>query len=280
MNQQNRWLSLALTLLLSLVFILVAAANHLPAQAAGNTLTLDTVTAAAGASGTFAITLDNSDAVASGQVRFTYATSLGFTITGVQVTGRTAGFTSTGSTYATGNATLAGYQVLFYNLNNLTITPGAGAILTLSYTLAANASGSTPLQFTQAILASAAAQALPVTPVDGSLTIQAATATPTATAAATATSTELPSTATATATPTATAPELPPTATATATATSTEIPAAATPTPTVTATATNAEPPPTATLPAIATSIPDGSSNTPTPNAPLPEQIYLPLVQR
>lgn len=282
MKQQNRWQSLDLAhpllfaLLLALIVGLVVGAYDVPVQAAGNTLTLDNVTAAAGASGTFAITLDNSDAVASGQVRFTYAASLGLTITGVQVTGRTAGFTSTGSAYNTGNASLAGYQVLFYNLSNLTIAPGTGAILTFSYTLAANASGQTTLPFTQAILANSAAQALPVTPIDGAFTVTQATATPTTTPSATATSTVQPPTVTATATNTA----LPPTATATATATNTEIPAPATPTPMVTATATNAEMPATATLPATVTSVPDSATSTPTPPVSLPAQIYLPLIQR
>ncbi len=253
MNQQSRRLSLAFTLLLSLVLILVAVAAHLPAQAAGNNLTLATVTAAAGTSGSFAITLDNNDAVASGQLRFTYAASLGLTITGVQVTDRTAGFTSTGSSYNTGNASLAGYQVLFYNLNSLTIAPGTGAILTISYTTAANASGNTDLRFTQAILANTAAQALPVTPVDGSLTLQAETVTPTAT-----------STATTTPTPTI-ADIVTPTVTNTpmATATSGETLATATPTPTLTATAEA-----------------EGTPNTPTPVTSLPAQIYLPLIQR
>lgn len=250
MNQQKHQPSvkrvngLLLTLLL-LTVALTLLAYQLPAQAAGNTLTLETVSATADTSGTFAIMLDNSDAVASGQVRFTYAASLGLTITGVQVTDRAAGFTSTGSTYNTGNASLLGYQVLFYNLSNLTVAPGTGTILTLSYTLAANASGHTPLIFTQAILANSAAQALPVTPVDGSLTIQAETATPTATPSATPTMTPAP----------------PIADTVTPTATTITILATATPTPT-------------------ATTGPEEGNNTPTPVMPQPAQIYLPLVQR
>ena len=283
MNQQNRWQSLALILLLALVLVLTAVAEHLPAHAAGNTLTLATVTAVAGSSGTFAITLDNSDAVASGQVRFTYAASLGLTITGVQVTSRTAGFTSTGSAYNTGNASLLGYQVLFYNLSNLTIAPGAGAILTLSYTLAANASGSSALPFTQAILASAAAQALPVNTVDGTFTVsQAPTATSTATATPTSSATSTPTaTATATETPTTTpTPTLTPTVeTVTPTATSTAIdPGTDTPTPTLVAGATTTAIPPTST--ATVTAEPTSASSTPTPIASLPAQIYLPLIQR
>ena len=194
MKRQHLWrngywhLVLLFSLLTPFITGIATVVYSLPAQAAGNTLTLATVTAAAGASGSFAITLDNSDAVASGQVRFTYAASLGMTITGVQVTSRTTGFTSTISTYNTGNASLTGYQVLFYNLSSLTIAPGSGAILTLSYTLAANASGNTTLPFTQAILANPAAQSLPVTTVDGAFTVTQAT-TPTVTPSATATPT-------------------------------------------------------------------------------------------
>ena len=232
MNQHNRWQRvdrvnglLLASLLLTLALVLVA--QHLPAHAAGNTLTLDRVTASAGTSGTFAITLENSDAIASGQVRFTYATSLGLTITGVQVTDRTSGFTSTGSAYNTTNATLAGYQVLFYNLSNLTIAPGTGTILSISYTLTMDANGETALPITQAILANPGAQALPVTTVDGFFTATSATATPT-----------------------------------------------------VTSIATNTELPPTSTESATATPVPVDVTNTPLPPVLLPNQLYLPLVQR
>ncbi|MEZ4621195.1 MAG: hypothetical protein R2867_37630 [Caldilineaceae bacterium] len=133
MNQQNLWRSVLLvsTLLLALLVPLAdahaALVESMSTQGTGNTVTLDTVTTEAGSSGAFALLLDNSDAVASGQLRFTYAAALGLTITGVQITDRTTGFASTGSAYATGDDALLGYQLLFYNLNNLTIAPGTGA---------------------------------------------------------------------------------------------------------------------------------------------------------
>ncbi|MEZ4661244.1 MAG: hypothetical protein R2911_27155 [Caldilineaceae bacterium] len=237
MNQQKFWrnASLIIILLVSLLPPLSitnrAAASRVFAQGSGNTVTLETVTVVAGSSGSFAILLDNSDAVASGQLRFTYDATLGITITGVQVTDRTTGFASTGSAYATGDANLLGYQILFYNLNSLTVAPASGAILTIAYTTTATTSGSTALRFTQAILTNSLAQSLAVTPVNGSLTIQSET--PTATA--TPTNTDVPPTATATPTNT----DVPPTATATPT--NTDVP------PTATATPTNTDVPPTAT---------------------------------
>lgn len=258
-------LALILLFLVSRPMTYANAAYHVAVQATGNTITLATVTAEAGSSGTFALLLDNSDAVASGQLRFTYAAALGLTITGVQVTDRTTGFTSIGSAYATGNAALLGYQVLFYNLSNLTIAPGTGAILTFAYTTTADASGSTALSFTQTILASASAQSLPVTPINGSFTIlvpSTATATntptntpvsPTATATDTPTNTPVSPTATPTDTPTDT--PMPPIDTATATATNTSVPPTETATETATETPTNTPVPPTAT-----------PTNTPVPN--------------
>ena len=195
MSVRNRWrraslvIALLLASLLPSAMIQTTAAQDVPAQATGNTLTLAPVTAAPGTSGVIAVLLDNRDAVASGQLRFTYAAALGVTITGVQLTSRTSGFTSTGSAYTTGNNALLGYQVLFYNLSNLTVAPGSGAILTFAYTTTGNKSGSTALSFTQAILASAAAQSLAVSAVNGSLTINLATATATATSTATSTTT-------------------------------------------------------------------------------------------
>ncbi|MEZ4621193.1 MAG: hypothetical protein R2867_37620 [Caldilineaceae bacterium] len=278
MNQQNPWrnvgvlIAFLVALLSPLSSAYRALAYSVSAQGTGNTTTLETVTAAAGSSGTFSILLDNSDAVASGQLRFTYDATLGIAITGVQVTDRTTGFASTGSAYATGDANLLGYQVLFYNLNNLTISPGSGAILTVAYTIAANSSGSTVLHFTQAILASALAQSLPVTLVDGSLTIQGETATatvtptntdvpPTATATATPTNTDVPPTATPTATPTDT--DVPPTATATTTPINTDVPPTATPT--VTPTNTDVSPTATATATPTNTNAPSTATATATP---------------
>ncbi|MFN8446202.1 MAG: hypothetical protein U0175_35760 [Caldilineaceae bacterium] len=82
-----------------------------------------------------------------------------------------SGFTAVGSGFATGDAHLRGYQVLFYNLDRLNIPPGSGAILTISYTTPPNTTGSTPVHFTGALLVTAAAQPLSTTPVDGSLTV-------------------------------------------------------------------------------------------------------------
>lgn len=233
MNKQPLWRCVGLLILLwSLLLPLFTPTQTVVmarAATAGNTVTLDTVTITAGNSGTFSLRLDNSDAVASGQFRFTYDATLGVAITGVQITTRANGFAATGSAYNTNNAALLGYQVLFYNLSNLTIAPGSGAILTFAYTTTANKSGNTALSFTQTILASAAAQSLSVSGVNGSLTVNLATATPTATATGTNTATP---TTTATGTNTAT-----PTNTATATETSTATPTG-TPTPTGTATAT------------------------------------------
>ena len=201
MSVRNRWrraslvMALLLASLLPSAMIHTTAAQAVPAQAAGNTLTLAPVTAAPGTSGVIAVLLDNRDAVASGQLRFTYAAVLGVTITGVQLTSRTSGFTSTGSAFATGDPALLGYQVLFYNLSNLTIAPGAGAILNVTFTTTPAATGSSLLHITQAILVNAAATALAVTPVDGLLTIAST---------APMTSTPLPPTATATAIPSST----------------------------------------------------------------------------
>ena len=89
MNKQQLWRCVGLlSLLWSLLLPLFTSDGGVTkAQAAtsvsGNTVTLDTVTVMAGNSGAFSLLLDNSDAVASGQFRFTYDTALGVTITGV-----------------------------------------------------------------------------------------------------------------------------------------------------------------------------------------------------
>ncbi len=176
LNNDGRWDVLDLQMLLNLIRSAPAQAafdmaTDMAAQANGNSVRLDTVTADAGSGGTIALLLDNTDAVAAGQFRFTYAAALGIEITGVRVTDRTTGFESVGSAYPTGNADLLGYQVLFYNLSPQTIAPSTGAILTFSYTTTAEATGSSVLRFTQALLASAAAQEIAAPPTDGAVTV-------------------------------------------------------------------------------------------------------------
>jgi len=127
-----------------------AAADYAALAQTTNTVSIDNVVVEviappAASSGTFSIALANVDAVASGQIRFTYDAAFGLQITDAQLTSRGTGFSLNKGPYATGNPALLGYQVLFFNLSSLTIAPGTGAILTISYTTTANASGSIPL---------------------------------------------------------------------------------------------------------------------------------------
>ncbi|MFN8333456.1 MAG: Ig-like domain-containing protein [Saprospiraceae bacterium] len=172
LNHDSQWNVLDLQMLINLIFAanaaLVAPQDRLGTQGVGNTVTTGLET-----SGSFSLLLDNSDAIASGQLHFTYDASLGIQITGVQVTERMSGFTAVGSGFATGDVNLRGYQVLFYNLDRLNIPPGSGAILTISYTTPPNTTGSTPVHFIDAVLATSLAALLTTTPVDGSLTIDA-----------------------------------------------------------------------------------------------------------
>ncbi|MFN8443248.1 MAG: cohesin domain-containing protein [Caldilineaceae bacterium] len=241
MKHSTLWGLLRALVIISLLILpsapaLFAAAELAPLAQATSTISFPNASSDPGQSGSFSISLDNPVEVASGQLRFTYSATIGLQITNLQTTARTAGYTIATSNVANPNPALREIQVLFYTLNQGTsIITGTGAILTVNYTTALTATGSTALNFTQTLLASPSATSLPVTAVNGSFTINSvATNTPTNTA----TNTPVPPTNTPTNTATNTA--VPPTNTPTNTATNTPVP----PTNTPTNTATNAAVPP------------------------------------
>jgi hypothetical protein len=224
--------------LLALLGALLLYTRQIFAQNNANQVGIAAISAAPGSSGSFAIQLNNTEAVASGEIRLTYNATTGLNISNVVASSRTAGFTVSRS-FNAANPAQSQVVILFFNLSGLAIAPGSGAIVDVQYTTALTATGSTVLDITTAVLADAAANGLSVTASDGSLTIQPPTPTPVPTATPTATNTVPPPTPTTPPTATATNTAQPPTPTSTFTAT--PIPShtpTATPTATSTPTAT------------------------------------------
>jgi len=111
--------------------------------------------------GTFDISLSNNDNISSGQVRLIYSASSGFNITGIHLTQRTKGFETT---FVKDDSDINNISilVLFYSLNDSIISKGSGNILTFDFWTSDVAKGKSKLQFTEAILSDAHANALPV----------------------------------------------------------------------------------------------------------------------
>jgi hypothetical protein len=201
-----------------------------------------------GTSGAFGIDLDNEDEIYAVEMWFNYDSLGGVVDIGsLAATSRTSDW-SVSSTKDDSDPSAVECHVLLFNLSGVPITPGAGAILSVEYTVAPGASGSTPLDITQVNLADASGQPLPAEWQDGELRMEP-TPTPTASHTPTPTKTRTP--------------------TATHTLTLTVTP---TPTDTPTATMTNT---PTATPTATVTGTP-----TATPTSTFTYRVYLPLLHQ
>ncbi len=171
MKQQHPFRLALLLCFAAIIVAIVPLAVSIPAWAAGtNTVAIAPVTVQPGSTGSFTIDLTNSDAVSAGEIRFLYDSTIGLTVTDVTAAARLTGFTISPSINAT-DPTQVKVSVLFYNLNSSTVVSGDGAILTVSYTIAPNATGTTALDITKALLSDSAVNALAVTISDGTLTI-------------------------------------------------------------------------------------------------------------
>ncbi|MEM7533718.1 MAG: cohesin domain-containing protein [Chloroflexota bacterium] len=134
-----------------------------------NTVTIGPINIDASASGTVDILLNNTDEVASAQIEISYDNSNGITLTGVNTTERTDGFQTNFSESTSGSTTTA--TILMFNLSGTTIAAGDGAILTLDFTTAADATGTMALVADTVLLSDSAGGALPASGVDGSIAI-------------------------------------------------------------------------------------------------------------
>ena len=166
------------TCLAGLLLVLALVGALLPVQRvaaqSANQLTLDTVNTAPGASGSFPLRLTNQDAVTSGEIHFTYDSTIGLQLTNVQPDSRLSGYQVTLAQNATDPANVK-VKVLFYVLGTQSVTPGNGAILKVDYTTTAQAHGSTPLTFnttkTTLVGGGTTPTALPVIATNGALNI-------------------------------------------------------------------------------------------------------------
>lgn len=116
----------------------------------------------------------NTGAVTGAEWWLVYDSTIGMTLTSVNVTSRTAGF-NTALTLDTSNPAAVKAHVLLYNLSGATIPSGSGPILELSFNVSASAilGVTSPLSFANANLSNASGNPIPVDYSDqGIFTIQ------------------------------------------------------------------------------------------------------------
>lgn len=119
---------------------------HRVAAQSTNQLALDTINATPGSSGSFPLRLTNQDAISSGEIHFSYDSTIGLQLTNAQPDNRLSGYQVNLAQDASDPANVK-VKVLFYVLGAQSVTPGNGAILKLDYTTTAQAHGSSPLTF-------------------------------------------------------------------------------------------------------------------------------------
>ena len=110
------------------------------------------VNACPGTSGAFDIDCANDDTVSGAEVKFTYDSTIGLDITGVTTATRTDGWTVAFSKDANDPSAVE-IHILLYNMSELEIHPGTGAILAAEYSVDSGATGNSPLVVTEINLA-------------------------------------------------------------------------------------------------------------------------------
>lgn len=140
-----------------------------------NTLILPDIQLQQKEENTFGLGLSNVDVVASGQIRFTYNSTIGFEITGAGLTSRTNGYADPVFQVDDSDSTNVKVLVLFYTFGS-PINSGTGDILEFNYKTTTDGQGATALTFIEHLLSDQSADSLPVTSQDGNASFNIVTA--------------------------------------------------------------------------------------------------------
>lgn len=175
-QRQSTWPA-TLLCLLTIIAALFMPLGHRVAAQGTNQLRLDTANATPSTTGTVAVYLENSTAVATGQISFSYDATVGLTLTGATAEARLNGYTVT---FAQDADNLSNVQVtiLFYDVTGKKqVAPGSGALLKLDYSTTTDAGGNSPLRFDRAqtvlVGEGTSTPQLPFNTTDGAVTIVA-----------------------------------------------------------------------------------------------------------
>ncbi|MEM7536088.1 MAG: dockerin type I domain-containing protein [Chloroflexota bacterium] len=167
----KKWLTMLLLTLILLawgVYQIQASGLHTSKLQQNNTLIIGTESIQAGNNGSIDVFLDNADAVASVQLEISYNRNSGITFTGVNTTERTSGFDTFFNESMSGST--INVTILIYNLSSLTIAAGNESILKLDFTTNEEV-GTTTLIIDDVLLSNSSGDALSVSGIDGSITI-------------------------------------------------------------------------------------------------------------
>jgi len=180
LNSDSEWNLLDMIAEVRLVLGLTAAAmtkqvddsnERITSQMNTNKVSLTTVNALPGTSGSMKVQLSNETAAAGLQLNLAYDATRGLKLTGVRRVGRSGEIGTTAWVVMNEDSTQTKATALWYGVNGESLAMGDGDILLIDYEVATNASGAVSVEISQAILASEHADALPIQVESGKIII-------------------------------------------------------------------------------------------------------------
>lgn len=180
LNSDSTWNILDMIIEVRLVLGLPTAAmakqadtsnERIAAQTSANKISLATVNALPGTSGSMKVQLSNQASVAGAQLNLAYDASRGLKLTGVRRVGRAGELGTTAWAVSDENSTQAKATALWYGINGESLAAGEGEMLLIDYEVAANATGPISVDISQAILAGERADALPTQVESGKIIV-------------------------------------------------------------------------------------------------------------
>ena len=136
--------------------------ERITSQMNTNKVSLTTVNALPGTSGSMKVQLSNETAAAGLQLNLAYDATRGLKLTNVRRVGRSGEAGTTAWAVSDENSAQAKLTALWYGVNGETLSAGDGDMLLIDYEVAANATGPISVDISQAILAGERADALPI----------------------------------------------------------------------------------------------------------------------
>ncbi|MCW1969746.1 MAG: S8 family serine peptidase [Anaerolineae bacterium] len=136
--------------------------ERITSQLNTNKVSLATVNAMPGTSGSMKVHLSNETNIAGLQLNLAYDATRGLKLTNVRRVGRSGEAGTTAWAVSDENSAQAKVTALWYGVNGEALSAGDGDMLLIDYEVAANATGPISVDISQAILAGERADALPI----------------------------------------------------------------------------------------------------------------------
>ncbi len=142
--------------------ILFTVYSPFESEAAENRLILPDIQVRGSERNSFGILLETEQVIGGAQIRLKFDSTIGFMITDVSLTSRTAGYEQPSVNISLTEIGKAEVDIVLFSLNGAAIIPGKGEILRIHYRTTCDVCGESPLTFQEVILSNLESEPLPV----------------------------------------------------------------------------------------------------------------------